>query len=207
MNSQDRRYLPSNIITKLVNYLGDVMFILLGGSHLTKTDDEESDRDFIAVVHDRRALEYFQFCFALPDQGNTRCTLGIHCIEDFYDNNFDVYPRPLTLHIKNVISEDFIWVNPEYEAEKVKLLEEASSISLQAAETMLHQQSNLVKSLLENYHYEKWHYHLFFAYEVVSGEYIPRNILCDMKRGRSPKLCLVYLTKIESWLKNHPIKH
>ncbi len=200
MDKTDRRYIEPKILSKLINYLGDVMFILLGGSHLTKTEDEESDRDFIALVNNKPKLDYFQFMVQIPSDDEHHSTMFVETLEDFYSTDSDVYVKPLLLHIKNARREEFIYENPKYKNIIDKLFEDIPALSYNAAIRALVNQEALVETLLERYTYAKWHYHLFFAYGIVTGQEIDNELLRDMKRGRNEEACKAYLKKIYDWI-------
>lgn len=203
ISENDRRYLPPRILNKLIEYLGDVMFVLLGGSHLTETEDEQSDRDFVAVTKTKSHLEYGQVMLSLNnlhlDQG-AHCTLFVQSISNFYDIRFNHYVSPLVLHFVKVRREDLLYENPEYKTEIDELFKNQIELGRNAAVQTLFDQSKLVNDLIECYTYSKWHYHLFFAWEIISGEHIPRELLKNMKRGRVPEMCIKYLKKISCWL-------
>lgn len=204
----ENKYLPQKIIEKLMPYLGDVMFITLGGSHLTETEDENSDKDFIAVVKNRKGLDYCQLMFSLPNEDSTHhCTLFIDTVQECYDAQaMDPYLKPISLHFYKIKRDEILYENILYKEEIDNLFEKKYDISKAAAIQVLKNQTPLVNQLLENYRYKKWHYHLFFAYEILSGEQIPRNLLKDMKRGRNDDACMEYLKKISNWLKENKEK-
>ena len=205
----NRGYLPQKIIDKMVNFLGkdDIMFILLCGSHLTETEDEDSDRDFISVSKHRKNMDYCQLMFQVPNKTPERCTMFVNSITDYTDPEIDSYVHPIALHFYKANRNELIYENPLYKEEIDELFNNKAEISKRAAISALLKQEPLVDSLLKKYTYEKWHYHLYFAYELLSGEHIPRELLKDMKRGRNPAACIEYLKKIESWIKENKDKH
>lgn len=204
-----RSYLPPKIINKMVNFLGkdDIMFILLCGSHLTETEDKESDRDFIAVSKHRKNMNYCQLMFQLPNNTSEHCTMFINSVTDYTNPEIDSYVNPIALHFYKANRNELVYENPLYKEEIDELFNNKTKISKKAAISALLKQEPLVDSLLKKYTYEKWHYHLYFAYELLSGEYISRELLKDMKRGRAPAACIEYLKKIESWIKENKDKY
>lgn len=200
-----RSYLPPRIIDKMVNFLGkdDIMFILLCGSHLTETEDEESDRDFIAISKHKKMTDYCQLMFQLPNNTPEHCTMFINSVTDYTNPEIDSYVNPLALHFYKANRNELVYENLLYKEEIDKLFDNRFEISKRAAIAALLKQEPLVNKLLKEYTYEKWHYHLYFAYEFLSGENIPREILKDMKRGRAPVTCIEYLKKIASWIKEN----
>lgn len=205
----NRSYLPLKIIDKMVNFLGkdDIMFILLCGSHLTETEDENSDRDFIAVSKHRKNMDYCQLMFQLPNNTSEHCTMFINSVTDYTNPEIDSYVNPIALHFYKANRNELVYENPLYKEEIDELFNNKIGISKRAAISALLKQEPLVNSLLKKYAYEKWHYHLYFAYELLSGEHIPRELLKDMKRGRASAVCIEYLKKIENWIKENKDKH
>ena len=204
-----RSYLPPKIINKMVNFLGkdDIMFILLCGSHLTETEDEDSDRDFIAVSKHRKNMDYCQLMFQLPNNTPEHCTMFVNSVTDYTNPEINSYVNPIALHFYKANRNELVYENPLYKEEIDELFNNRAEISKRAAISALLKQEPLVDSLLKKYTYEKWHYHLYFAYELLSGEYIPRELLKDMKRGRAPTTCIEYLKKIKDWIKNNKDKY
>lgn len=204
-----RSYLPPKIIDKMVSFLGknDIMFILLCGSHLTETEDKESDRDFIAVSKHRKNMDYCQLMFQLPNNTSEHCTMFVNSVTDYTNPEIDSYVNPIALHFYKANRNELVYENSLYKAEIDELFNNKVEISKRAAITALLKQEPLVNNLLKEYTYEKWHYHLYFAYELLSGEHIPRELLKDMKRGRAPAPCIKYLEKIKDWIKENKNKY
>lgn len=198
----DRTYLPQKIIDKLKEKFNDMMFLCLGGSHLTKTDDDKSDRDFILVTKRKRDIGYCQLFFAIKGVP-VRTTVFIQGIEDFYNKEMNHYYTPLALHICNANREEFTYENPRYSEEITQLLNNKDKVSLEASRLALIQQKHLIYELNDNYFYSKWHYHLYFAYGIAVGQPIDNKLLREMKRGENPEKCKEYLHKIKSWLEEN----
>lgn len=192
--------MAESINQKVVNYIvssiKNVICIYIGGSYLTNTIDDESDRDIMVIT---KGVSKEQLQVIYPSQYWS--SFFFKPIESFYaleqlNLSIDLYP----VHLSSLQREDLV-----YEAEGAKeildkLFENKEVISHKACKLLLAQNRNKIEKTVKDFKFEKVFYHFIYAYGILTKTQIDKQLLIDIKRGRNNAACLEYLNKIHEFL-------